>query len=153
MVLKNTFFLWDSICLIRNVLVAVDGSENSVRALDFGLDLAEKFGATVTVLNASESQAMGVVPLEPTTVSGASMVVFAKDLQRFHEEILVKAVAHAKEVKPNVVVSSKLREGDPALEIVAEAKDSGFDVVVVVFRGLGGVRELFWGILVRRRLI
>ena len=131
--------------MIRNVLVAVDGSENSVRALDFGLDLAEKFGATVTVLNASESQAMGVVPLEPTTVSGASMVVFAKDLQRFHEEILVKAVAHAKEVKPNVVVSSKLREGDPALEIVAEAKDSGFDVVVVGYRGLGRVRELFLG--------
>ena len=59
--------------MIRNVLVAVDGSENSVRALDFGLDLAEKFGATVTVLNASESLAMGVVPLEPTTVSGESM--------------------------------------------------------------------------------
>ena len=131
--------------MIRNVLVAVDGSENSVRALDFGLDLAEKFGATVTVLNASESLSMGVVPLEPTTVSGASMVVFAKDLQRFHEEILGKAVAHAKEVKPNVVVSSKLREGDPALEIVAEAKDSGFDVVVVGYRGLGRVRELFLG--------
>lgn len=73
--------------MIRNVLVAVDGSENSDRALDFVLDLAEKFGATVTVLNASESLAMGVVPLEPTTVSGESMVVFAKDLQRFHEEI------------------------------------------------------------------
>jgi hypothetical protein len=49
------------------------------------------------------------------------------------------------------VVSLKLREA--VLEIVAEAKDSGFDVVVVVFRGLGEVRELFWGILVRRCLI
>ena len=73
MVLKNTFFLWDLICLIRNVLFVVDGSENSGRALDFGLDLVEKFGAIVTVLNASESLAMGVVPLEPTTVSGESM--------------------------------------------------------------------------------
>jgi nucleotide-binding universal stress UspA family protein len=46
--------------LIRNVLVAVDGSENSDRALNFGLDLAEKFGTTETVLNASESPVMGL---------------------------------------------------------------------------------------------
>jgi len=39
--------------LIRNVLVAVDGSENSDRALDFALELAEKFGAAVRVLNVS----------------------------------------------------------------------------------------------------
>jgi hypothetical protein len=69
---KKHLFLWDSICLIRNVLVAVDGSENSDRALDFGLDLVEKFRAIVTVLNASESPTMGVVPLEPTNVSGES---------------------------------------------------------------------------------
>ena len=78
--------------MIRKVLVAVDGSENSDRALDFALDLAEKYGAPLTVLNVSESPAMGAVPMEPTTVSGESMVVFAKDLRRFHEEILSKAL-------------------------------------------------------------
>jgi nucleotide-binding universal stress UspA family protein len=133
------------ILLIRNVLVAVDGSENSDRALDFSLDLAEKYGASVRILNVSESPSLGAVPLEPSTVSGESMVGFVKDLQRLHEEILSKAVAHAKEFKPNVVVSSKLREGDPALEIVAEAKDAGFDVVVVGHSGLGRVKELFLG--------
>ena len=132
-------------CLISKVLVAVDGSENSDRALDFALDLAEKFSASVTVLNVSESPAMGAVPMEPTTISGESMVVFAKDLQKFHEEILSKAVAHAKMVKPGVAVSSELREGDPALETVAAAKDGGFDVVVVGHRGLGRVREMFLG--------
>lgn len=131
--------------MIRNVLVAVDGSENSDRALDFSLDLAEKYGAAVRVLNVSESPVMGVVPLEPTTVSGESMVVVAKDLQKFHEEILNKAVNHAKEVKPNVVLSSKLREGNPALEIVDEAKDAGFDIIVVGHHGSGRVRELFLG--------
>jgi nucleotide-binding universal stress UspA family protein len=144
MALKNIFFL-ELISLIHNVLVAVDGSENSDRALDFALDLAEKYGAALTVLNVGESPAMGTVPIEPTTVSGESMVVFAKDLRRFHEDILSKAVAHAREVKPIVSVSSKLREGDPALEIVAEAKEDGVDVVVVGHSGLGRVRELFLG--------
>jgi nucleotide-binding universal stress UspA family protein len=126
-------------------LVAVDGSENSYRALDFALDLAEKFSVAVTIINVSESPAMGAVPLEPTTVSGDSMVIFAHDLQKFHEEILNKAVAHAKTVKPNLVVSSKLREGDPALEIVAAAKEEGVDVVVVGHRGQGRMREIFLG--------
>ena len=131
--------------MIRNILVAVDGSENSDRALDFGLDLAEKFGAILRVLNVIESPAMGAVPLEPTNVSGESLVLFAKDLHRIHEEILSKAVARAKEVKPDFVISSRLREGEPALEVVAEAKDGGFDVVVVGHRGLGRVGELFLG--------
>jgi nucleotide-binding universal stress UspA family protein len=131
--------------LILNVLIAVDGSENSNRVLDFGLDLAEKYGAVARVLNVSESPAMGAVPLEPATVSGETLALFAKDLQRFHEEILSKAVAHAKEFKPNVVISSRLREGDPALEIVAEAKEAGFDIIVVGHRGLGRVKELFLG--------
>jgi nucleotide-binding universal stress UspA family protein len=129
--------------LIKNILVAVDGSENSDRALEFALDLAEKYSAAVTVLNVSESPSMGAVPIEPTTISGESMVMFAKDLRKFHEEIL--SVAHAREAKPNVVVSSKLREGNPAMEIVAEAKEGLIDVVVVGHIGLGRVREIFLG--------
>lgn len=144
MVQKNIFFL-SGHCLISKVLVAVDGSENSDRALDFALDLAEKYVAAVTILNVSESPAMGAVPMEPTTVSGESMVVFAKDLRKFHEEILGKAVAHAKASKPTVEVSWKYSEGDPALQIVAVAKEDGFDIVVIGHRGLGRVKEMFLG--------
>ncbi len=50
--------------MIGKILVAVDGSENSNRGLDFALDLAEKFGSVVTVLNVSETPAMGAVPME-----------------------------------------------------------------------------------------
>src|ERR1035437_5480691 len=73
MVLKRMFFQGRLQVLIKNVLVAVDGSENSDRVLDFGLDLAEKYVAAVTVLNVSESPAMGAVPMEPTTISGDNM--------------------------------------------------------------------------------
>jgi len=49
--------------LIGKILVAVDGSENSDRALDFALDIAEKYGAALTLLNVSEPPAMGAVPM------------------------------------------------------------------------------------------
>jgi nucleotide-binding universal stress UspA family protein len=129
--------------LIGKILVVVDGSENSDRALDFALDIAEKYGAALTVLNVSEPPAMGAVPMEPTSVSGESMVMFGKDLLKIHEEILRKAVAHAKIVKPEIAISSILREGDPAREIVALAKEEGVDLVVVGHECAGRVKEFF----------
>jgi nucleotide-binding universal stress UspA family protein len=129
--------------LIRKILVAIDGSANSEGALDFALDIAEKFNSKVTILNVSESPAMGAVPMEPTAISGESMVVFGKDLHRLHQEILNKAASRAQIVKPGVSVSPVLREGDPAFEIVALAKEEGSDLVVVAHKDEGRVKELF----------
>ena len=131
--------------LIRNILVPVDGSENSDRALDFALDLAEKFSSNLTVLNVSEVLAMGVVPQESTTYSFGNMSILGKDLRKIHEEILSKAVSHAKAVKPDLLVSSMLRDGDPALEIVNVAKNNGFDAIVIGHKGSGMMRERFLG--------
>ncbi|MGD0643468.1 MAG: universal stress protein [Candidatus Bathyarchaeia archaeon] len=115
---------------IRKILVGVDGSENSHIALDFALDLSEKFNAAILILNVSKSPTRIAVPQEPTAYSGAGMTAFAKELRKFHKETLSKAVARAKAVKPNLTISSILREGDPALEIVNADKEDGFDVIV-----------------------
>lgn len=131
--------------VIRNILVAVDGSENSDRALDFALDLAEKFDSNVAVLNVSDVLAVSLVSQESTTYSFDNMSVLGKDLRKFHEEILSKAVSHAKTVKPDLVVSSMLKEGDPAVEIVNVAKDSGFDAIVIGHRGSSMARERLLG--------
>jgi nucleotide-binding universal stress UspA family protein len=131
--------------LIRNVLVAVDGSENSDRALDFALDLAEKFGASITILNVSESLAMSAFPQESAAYPSGSTAAFAKDLRAIQNEVMSKSVSHARAAKPNLPVSSMLKEGDPALEIVNAAMDGGFDVIVVGHRGSGKMRERLLG--------
>jgi nucleotide-binding universal stress UspA family protein len=130
---------------LNNILVAVDGSANSDRALDFALGLSEKFGAALAILNVSESLSMNAVPAEQSASSGASMASIAKDVGKIHEEVLRKAVARAREVKPGLVVSSIIRQGDPAAEIVNAAKEGGFDVIVVGHKGMGKVREFFMG--------
>ena len=129
--------------MIHKILVAVDGSENSTKALDFSLDLAEKYGVGLTILNVSGVPAMGTVPPDQASLSTESMALFSKDLTKIHQEILQKAAAHAKEIKPHIVIATKLREGNPATQIVAEAKESGVDIVVVGHRGVGRVKELF----------
>jgi len=131
--------------LIRNILVAVDGSEYSNRALDFALDLAEKYGSNLTVINVSEVLAMGVVPQESTTYSFDNMSILSKDLRKIHEEILSKALSYAKAIKPGLMISSLLREGDPAVEIVSVGKEGAFDAIVIGHKGSGMVRERFLG--------
>jgi nucleotide-binding universal stress UspA family protein len=138
---QNTSIVLEEYLLINNVLVAVDGSENSVRALDFALDFAEKYAAKLMILNVSETTAVSAVPQDPSVISADSMVVFSKEIEKIHENILRKAVAHAQETKPNVVLSSKLREGNPASQIIAEAKESACSVIVVGHKGVGKVKE------------
>jgi nucleotide-binding universal stress UspA family protein len=131
--------------MIKKVLVAIDGSVYSDKALDFALDMAEKFAAKVTILHVSESPVMGAVPQDLTSYSTGDPSVFAKDLQKIHEEILSKAVARAQQAKPELVVSTLEKEGEPALEIVRVAREGGFDVVVVGHKGVSRVQEFFLG--------
>jgi nucleotide-binding universal stress UspA family protein len=131
--------------LVSTVLVAVDGSENSERALDFAIDFAEKYGAALTVMNVSESSAVAAVPSGMGAYPGDSMVSAARDFHKFHVGILDKAMARTKAAKPNLSVTLMLREGNPASEIVAASKEGGFDVVVVGHRGVGKMRGLFMG--------
>ena len=131
--------------MVSKVLVAVDGSENSERAVDFALDFADKYSAVLTMINVTESAAISAVPYEMSGYSGSNMASVARDLQKFHQGIIDKAAEHAKTVKPNLTVEIMLKEGNPASEIISTAKEGHFDVVIIGHRGIGKVRELFMG--------
>lgn len=131
--------------MIKSVLVGVDGSVNSYKALDFALEFAERFGASLTIINVSESLAMTAVPQEATGYQNGSTAVFAKDLRAIQNEIIAKSVQRAKATRPNVTVSYLQKEGDAAFEIINVAREEGFDVVVVGHRGAGGMRERLLG--------
>jgi nucleotide-binding universal stress UspA family protein len=131
--------------LVSSVLVAVDGSENSERALKFAADFAEKYNAQLTVVNVTEASAVSAVPYNLGSYSGDNMVTVAKDLHKYHEGILEKAEAKIKASNPNLPVKFMLRDGNPASEIIAVAKEGNFDVVIAGHRGLSKVREIFMG--------
>jgi nucleotide-binding universal stress UspA family protein len=130
-------------CLVSKVLVGVDGSECSFRALDFALDLAEKYSASLLILNVLMFPVDGN-PSDPLAYS-PNMGELFKDLRKGHEAILSRAASRAASTKPNVKAFTELREGNPPDQILDAAVEGNFDVVVVGHGREGRLRELFLG--------
>ena len=134
--------------MIENILVALDGSKAANKALEFALDLAEKYSAHVVLLTAADA-----VPVPLTVYSAPDMELgapvfmekYLKELKNYHEKMLAKALKKAKKSKPNVKISTKLVEGRPAHTIIDTAKEGKFDIIVMGSRGLGGIKEFFLG--------
>lgn len=130
--------------MISKILIAIDSTESSKKALDFGLDLAEKCKASVVILNVLDIPVYGILNDSMTTLSSSSSV-FLNDLRRVHNNILNQANEHAVTVKPNVKVKTELREGSPPDQIVFAATEGEYDLVVVGHGAKGKVRRMFLG--------
>jgi nucleotide-binding universal stress UspA family protein len=121
---------------IRKVVVGVDGSPESLGAMEWAYDEAERCGATLTVLHAwlypysSE--------LTPTTEMHRQMLIDAThELQSSVDQLGAKLTDGSVEVKP------LLSEKSPAESLLAEGADA--DLIVVGSRGRGGLRALVLG--------
>jgi nucleotide-binding universal stress UspA family protein len=120
------------------IIVAVDGSEHSVRAVEWCAKYAENLGAEVIAVHAIQ---LPVLPSPFGLVPAAICVPVDHETLR---EVLVEqwcaALGRAK-----VPFKPVLTEGYPSNVIcsVAEAEDA--DLVVVGRRGRGGFAELMLG--------
>lgn len=139
--------------MIKRILVSVDGSEPSKKALDYALDLAEELGAEVLILSVVPPVVLPIFSEEP----GVTPIITARDIDRYNlklratfENVLSEALKRARSRKPDLKVSSKLVDGRPADKIVEVAEDEGFDLIIMGSRGLGGLREFFLGSTTKR---
>lgn len=134
--------------LIRKILVALDGSEPADKALDYALDLAEKYSANILLLSVIQP---AIVPMISYPASGVSPVLpavysaYTKGFRAGHKKVLSQALKKARKTKPKLKVSTKLEEGRPSDKIVEAAKHGNFDIIVMGSRGLGGIKEFLLG--------
>lgn len=123
--------------MISKILVPVDGSDNSFRALDQALFIAKSTGAAVTAIHVID---------RPPTVYVESQKLLDELMANYRKEsakILDKSQEKAKE--KGVTIDTVLAEGDPATNISAYAEKEGFDLVVIGSRGLGRFRAAVLG--------
>ena len=143
--------------LITKILVGIDGSESSEKALDYALEIAEKFSASVLILNVFQpppevEYQPNMLPQTPS--SGypgdqigyqSSMVYFLRDLRKMHEAILSRSTERATKLKSNLKITAQQKEGDTAAQIVETAANGQFDLIVIGHRGNSKITELFLG--------
>ena len=135
--------------MMEKILVAVDGSEHSKKALVYAIELTKKFDGKITIVNVYSTvvpQTQPIDGLSTPAMSGTSAALAAKiaeDAKLRGEQVLMEAERSAMEL--GVQVEKVLREGDAVNEIVAEAKAGNFNLVVVGHRGMSKLRELLLG--------
>lgn len=124
---------------MHKLLVAVDSSACSIRALDYAIRLARENGPMALHL---------VHAHELPSVSGAVAIYMtlekAKELQRQESEaLLAPAVAMAKTA--GIPFTSEILTGDIATVITECAERQGCDTIVMGTRGLGAIGNLMLG--------
>jgi nucleotide-binding universal stress UspA family protein len=107
---------------ISKILVPVDGSENSERALRNAVQLAKKSDAQITLLHVQDP---GLSKVKPE---------ITKEIGDF---ILSKAAEQAKGTK----LEQKIESGDPAKTITQIAKEGNYDIIIIGDRGHGIIRR------------
>ena len=128
---------------IKKILVALDGSESSDKALGYALDLADKYSANIELLSVVniDSRVYSLIPsIEgEKLVSLAVMDTYVTRVKASHKRVLSKALEQTKRKVPTLHVSAKLMEGRPAEKILEVAEEENFDMIVMGSRGLGGI--------------
>jgi nucleotide-binding universal stress UspA family protein len=112
----------------RQILVAIDGSQPSLWAVTTGANLAVQTGAAVTLLH---------VLVPPPT--GASEIALTVDefVDRSKDEGTRALAIARRRVPATVPIRTVLRDGYAAQEIVAQARETGADLIVMGSRGRG----------------
>ena len=131
--------------MIKKILVAIDGSKQSDKALDFALHLARNDSAEIVLINVISPSLIGHVYISGMYVPDVDYSNYLNQIKVIHEMLLSKALDKAKNFQETLKVSKELVEGRPAEKIVETAKKGMFDLIVIGSRGLGGIKELLLG--------
>jgi nucleotide-binding universal stress UspA family protein len=119
---------------IRTILVPIDLSEESYRALEFALPLAKRFDATVHAVHVYEgAQQLSSIATGPVLFSDREIA------RRITKEAQRRCGTGPK--SPNC----HIRSGKPFREIVAAAEELEADLIVIATHGNGGLKHLMLG--------
>lgn len=119
---------------IKKILVALDGSKNSLRALDESIKLAQQTNASITGLFVVRA-----FPTETEVIRKLIGNALSKKSKNFMK------VAKTKCQKNNIEFFDVTEFGHEGQTIVSFAEKNKFDIIVIGSRGMGVIKEFFLG--------
>jgi nucleotide-binding universal stress UspA family protein len=120
---------------IEKILAPTDLSELSRLGMEYALELARGWGATVTVYHVANAA-------ELANYKAYSM----EDLLKKHDEALAEFLSrNFAELLPLVEIRRKVTVGAPAANILEEAKNAEVDLIVMSTHGRTGLAHILMG--------
>ncbi len=143
--------------MIKGILVPVDGSENSQRAVMFAADLATAFEASILLLHVlsklpARKQLKDYLSTleEDANPDEAEIESVRGALSQSGEDAGKKVLANAERAarrKGVEYVSTAIEDDDPAKAILRLVDTGKYDLIVMGRRGIGGLKGLLMGSL------
>ena len=124
------------------IVVPVDGSDQSKKALDFSVDLAQHYQGELKLVYVMEPFVVEDVFSMSTIAVPADMDDLS--LEKYGKKVLDKAETIVRDLGVTNV-SKKVLRGDPAKAILAFSENAQADMIVIGSRGLGNVSGIFLG--------
>jgi len=118
--------------MFDNVLIPTDGSEQVDKAVEMGIDLAERFDAKVHALYVVETEATYILTVG---LSDEDMEEYEEYGREVVTDVVDRATARGLDAT-GVIRKGKISEG-----IVEYADDNGIDHVVMGERGRGSIEK------------
>jgi nucleotide-binding universal stress UspA family protein len=137
--------------LFEKILVPLDGSDHSLRALKIAVQMAKKFGGKLTLIHVYSVSVRPIVMPEPATLTTPGVpVMTAAEVSKVVEaarkagaNILADGEQRVK--AEGVQVNTKLKEGHTVQEIIETAKEGRYGLIVMGARGISKIREMLLG--------
>ncbi len=136
--------------MFDNILVPLDGSELSERALPMAQNLAQSFDATIHLIHVISrgNEYSAAYGIESVAVAEMEM----DTVRRLNEDRLDRGRTYVDQVGSQlsgagakVESQNAIKEGDASQNIVDHVKDHHIKLVVMSTHGHGGVRRLLMG--------
>ena len=121
---------------ISKILVPLDGSKNSMRALEMAISIARQFRATITGANSmniqSHSEFQGLISVNKEEI---------KEIKKMMTDAKLLSAQNG------IIFKEKLMRGDIGYNLIklAHDKKENFNLIVIGSRGRSAVKELFLG--------
>lgn len=123
--------------MFSKILVAVDGSDVSYRALDAALFLSEKLGSKITAIHVMEN--IPTVYIQSQKILDELLEARKNESQKILDECSSIAT------KKGIILTTALLEGNPASTILEFSLTEKYEVIIIGSRGMGQFKELILG--------
>jgi nucleotide-binding universal stress UspA family protein len=123
--------------VFTNILVAIDGSEASQRALSQAVDLAKLCNAKLHTIYVVETGLFSSLPMEGT------VEIMYSVLEKEGDEVMERAKVYA--TGKGITVITHLKQGHAGSEILALAEEEKSDLIIVGSHGKSNTDRLLIG--------